>query len=137
MATHLADTSALARIHNPEVQAVLGPMTLAGQIATCAVIDLEYLKTARNLAEHAELWLDRTFYPRVACSDAVLERSIEVQGMLAARGRHRAVPSIDLVIAASAELAGLTLLHYDHDFDLIGEVTGQPTEWVVPRGSVP
>jgi len=39
--------------------------------------------------------------------------------------------------SAAAEAAGLTVLHYDHDFDLIAEVTGQPVEWVVPRGTVP
>ncbi|GMV07607.1 MAG: hypothetical protein AMXMBFR53_38820 [Gemmatimonadota bacterium] len=37
---------------------------------------------------------------------------------------------------AAAEAAGLTVLHYDADFDRIGEVTRQPTEWVVPRGTV-
>jgi predicted nucleic acid-binding protein len=42
----------------------------------------------------------------------------------------------DLIIAAAAELAGLTVLHYDHDFELIASVTGQPHEWVVPRGSI-
>ena len=47
------------------------------------------------------------------------------------------MPIADLVVAAAAERAGLVLLHYDHDFDLIAAVTGQPTEWVVPRGTVP
>ena len=42
----------------------------------------------------------------------------------------------DLIIAAAAEQAGLTVLHYDDDFDLIAEVTGQPMEWVV-QGTVP
>lgn len=42
----------------------------------------------------------------------------------------------DLVIAAAAEVAGLIVLHYDRDFDLIAEATGQATEWVVPQGSV-
>lgn len=32
------------------------------------------------------------------------------------------------LIAATAELAGLTVLHLDGDFDLIAELTGQPTE---------
>ena len=40
----------------------------------------------------------------------------------------------DLVIAAVAERAGATLIHYDADFDRIAEVTGQPVEWVVPQG---
>jgi len=41
-----------------------------------------------------------------------------------------------LLIATAAEAAGLVVLHYDHDFDLIAVVTGQPTEWIVPAGSV-
>ena len=42
----------------------------------------------------------------------------------------------DLLIAAVAERAGLSVLYYDEDFDRIAAVTGQPTEWVVPRGSL-
>jgi predicted nucleic acid-binding protein len=52
---------------------------------------------------------------------------------LARSGRHR-VPIPGLIIAATAEAAGLTLLHYDRDYDLIAEVTHQPAEWVVERG---
>jgi predicted nucleic acid-binding protein len=43
---------------------------------------------------------------------------------------------MDLIIAAAAEAAGLTVLHYDHDFEHIASVTGQPTEWVSPAGSL-
>jgi predicted nucleic acid-binding protein len=46
------------------------------------------------------------------------------------------VPIPDLIVAAAAEEASLTVLHYDADFDQIAKVTGQPVEWVVPRGSV-
>jgi predicted nucleic acid-binding protein len=80
---------------------------------------------------------EHALYPTVACGDAAFDRAIEVQGMLAEQGAHAAVPLPDLLIAAAAELAGLTLLHYDHDFDLIAGVTGQPMEWVVPPGTVP
>lgn len=34
----------------------------------------------------------------------------------------------DLIIAATAELAGLTVLHLDQDFEVIAQVTGQPVE---------
>jgi len=51
------------------------------------------------------------------------------------RGRHR-LPIPDLIVAAAAESAGLIVLHYDGDFERIAEVTGQPTEWVVPRGAL-
>lgn len=59
---------------------------------------------------------------------AIEDRAIEVQTLLADRGQHRAPSIPDLVIAATAELAGLTVLHLDKDFDLVAEVTGQPLE---------
>lgn len=55
-------------------------------------------------------------------------RAVEVQTMLADRGHHRAPSVADLLVAAVAELAGLTVLHDDKDFDLIAELTGQPVE---------
>ncbi len=65
-----------------------------------------------------------------------MQRALEVQAALAERSQHRAVPLPDLLIAACAERAGLTVLHYDADFERIAKVTGQPTRWIVPRGSV-
>lgn len=55
-------------------------------------------------------------------------RAVQVQGLLADRGQHRAPSIPDLLIAATAELANLTVLHVDKDFDLIAEVTGQSVE---------
>lgn len=61
-------------------------------------------------------------------SPATEDRAVEVQALLADRGLHRAASVPDLIVAATSELAGLTLLHVDKDFDLIAEVTGQRTE---------
>jgi len=74
--------------------------------------------------------------PRVPMSEEVLDRALEVQGRLAKRSQHRGVSLPDLIIAACAEGAGLTVLHYDADYERIAEVTRQPVQWVVPRGSV-
>lgn len=112
-------------------------MFMGGRVATCGLLDLEVLYSAPNATSHAETRYERELFPRIPCGDAAVTRAIEVQGQLAEQGRHRAVPITDLVIAAAAEQAGLIVLHYDHDFDLIAEVTGQPTEWVVPSGTVP
>ena len=68
-------------------------------------------------------------------TEAMFQRAVEVQGLLALRGQHR-VPIPDLIIAAAAEHAEMVLLHYDADFDRIAAVTGQAMEWVVPRGLV-
>jgi predicted nucleic acid-binding protein len=59
---------------------------------------------------------------------AIEDRAVEILTLLADRGQHRAPSIPDLIIAATAELAGMTLLHLDKDFDLIAEITGQPME---------
>ncbi len=131
----LIDKSALARMAHPRVQARLVPILEAGEAATCAVIDLEVLYSTRNASDHARTRRRRTLaYRHVELTEAMFQRAIEVQGLLAIRGQHR-VPIPDLIIAAAAEHAGMILLHYDADFDRIKAVTGQPMEWVVPRGT--
>jgi predicted nucleic acid-binding protein len=62
---------------------------------------------------------------------AIEDRAVEVITLLADRGQHRAPSVPDLIIAATAELAGLTVLHCDKDFDVIAEITGQPTERLI------
>lgn len=58
---------------------------------------------------------------------AIEDRALEVQMLLADRGQHRAPSIPDLLIAATAELVGLTVLHLDKDYDVISDLTGQPT----------
>lgn len=59
---------------------------------------------------------------------AIEDRALEVQLLLADRGQHRAPSVPDLLIAATAERAALTVLAVDKDFELIAEITGQPVE---------
>jgi predicted nucleic acid-binding protein len=66
--------------------------------------------------------------PLVYLSPAIEDRAIAVQQALADQGRHRAPGVPDLLIAATAELADLVVLHVDKDYELIAEVTGQPIE---------
>jgi predicted nucleic acid-binding protein len=63
---------------------------------------------------------------------AIEDRALEVLGLLADRGQHRAPSIPDVLIAATAELAGLTVLHHDKDYELIAAITDQPTEQLVP-----
>lgn len=136
MSRYLVDKSALARMTITQVQERVAPLIEAGEAATCSVIDLEVLYSARNHEEHERIRSRRLLaYERVPLSQDVFDRAVEVQGLLARKGHHR-LPIPDLIVAAAAEAAGLTVLHYDADFDRIAEVTGQPTEWVVPRGTV-
>jgi predicted nucleic acid-binding protein len=137
MATHLADKSAFTRrTSKPSVREVVEPMLLAGRIATCGIIDLELLYSAPSPAVYAELAGVLQAMPRVPVTDGMVNRALEVQGQLASVSQHRSVTLPDLLVAATAELSGLIVLHYDADFDRIAAVTGQRAEWVVPRGSI-
>ena len=137
MAEFLADKSALTRRGTrPEVRAVVEPLLLAGRIATCGIVDLELLYSARDAKTYRQLARALEGMPRVPLTESTVERSLEVQGLLAKTSQNRAVSLPDLLIAACAEAHGLTVLHYDADYDLIAKITKQPTRWVVARSSV-
>ena len=133
---YLIDKSALARIQNPAVERRLAPVIESGEAATCSIVDLEILYSTRNRQEHTRVRTRRALaYRKVELTEAVFKRAMDVQELLAGRGRHR-LPIPDLIIAAAAETAGMTVLHYDADFDTIAAVTRQNVEWVVRRGSL-
>jgi predicted nucleic acid-binding protein len=137
LATYLADKSALTRRDTrPEVRKVIEPLLLSGAIATCGIVDLELLYSASSPAVYASLATSLRALPRVEMTEAIVDRALDVQAGLAKNSQHRAVPLPDLIVAACAESAGLTVLHYDGDYDRIAEITGQPMQWVLPRGSV-
>lgn len=137
VAEYLVDTSTLQRLKLEPVVAVVLPLVRAGRTATCGLVDLEVLFSARNGPDHAVKRAGLGAHEWLRIEDEDFVRALDVQASLAATGRHRAVPLPDLLIAAAAERHRVTVLHYDADFDLIAEMTGQPTRWVVPRGSVP
>jgi hypothetical protein len=65
-------------------------------------------------------------------------RALWVYEQLSARGGafHRSVKHPDLLIAAAAEAADVGVLHYDEDYDRIAAITGQPTRWLAPKGTL-
>lgn len=137
MPGYLADKSAIVHLRKPIVAARVVPLIMAGAVSTCGVVELEILYSARTERDLLEIQKDRAVaYPRVAMSEADFARAEEVLALLAKRGHHRAVSLPDLLIAAVAERAGLTVLHYDADFEIVAASTKQPVEWVAPKGSL-
>ena len=134
-ATHLADTSAFARFHQPHVRAAAAPLVAAGQIALCAPVIFELGFSARNAADHDEIMSRIDAFESAATIDGDHRRALDIQRRLTRRGQHRAVSLVDALVAAVAERYGLAILHYDADFELIADLTGQPTEWIVERGT--
>jgi predicted nucleic acid-binding protein len=136
-ARFMADKSALARLSRPSVDRRLTPLLLMGEVATCSIVDLELLYSARTRDDLLEILSDRRGLPSVDIEQSDFNRAIEVIMLLSRRGKHRGAGIPDLLIAAVAERWRLCVLHYDRDFDLIASVTGQDVEWIVPAGSVP
>jgi predicted nucleic acid-binding protein len=134
-AIYLADKSALARFPIPAVAARLRPLLEDGDLATCAIVDLEVLYSSRSLADYEEILEERRSLDAAPMTPEVLAKAIDLQHELARRGQHR-VPIPDLIISASALLSGLVVLHYDADFERIASAGGAPHEWVVPQGAI-
>ena len=134
---YLGDTSALTRLRSGEIAERLTPLLEAGLVARCTPTDLEAGFSSASPASHRAMRHERSAWPFVMMDQHVLDRAVDVQDTLAARSQQRGAKIADLLIAAAADAAGLVVLHYDHDFDLIASVTHQPVEWIVPAGTVP
>ena len=132
----LIDKSALWRASRPELEAVVLPQLASGLVAVTIVTELEVGYSAQSLFDYqvTRRTLDQLL--QIPVSLRAEQRAREVQRLLVERGQHRSAGVADLLLAATAEMEGLTLWHYDADFDVIAEVTGQAAEWVVPRGTV-
>lgn len=132
--TYLLDTSVVTRLHAAEVRARLRVLDREG-LARTPMTDLEVGFSARSGEEWDALHAALAEFRLVEIEPYHVARAQQVQRALAAQGlRGRKVP--DLVIAAAAEATSLTVVHYDADFDHIAMVTNQPTEWIVPRGTI-
>jgi predicted nucleic acid-binding protein len=112
----------------------IGELHEAGLLAICVITLAELLYSSRNSGEmdidHARL-SELRFLPMTPAAE---QQAITGMKALAAVGHHRR-PIPHLLIAAVAKVHGAVLLHYDHDFELIAGVTGQPHEWIIPRGT--
>lgn len=132
---YLVDTSVFARLTKPAVAAVFAPLGAEGRVALCAPVVFELGHAARNPRDYRELMDRVAAFSPVPTSEADHQRALEVQAALAARSQHRAISLVDGLVAAVAEARGLVVLHYDADFELVADVTGQGHRWVVPRGT--
>jgi|SRR5580700_1085050 predicted nucleic acid-binding protein len=135
----LADTSAWQTARRlPDLDLSFNQKMVRGLIGTCAMVALELLQGARNGREFDERKVQVAELPEYPIAANEWTRAIDVYRELAHQGgaHQRSVGHADLLIAAAAESAGVELLHYDEDFDRIAAITGQPTRWIVPRGSV-
>jgi predicted nucleic acid-binding protein len=126
----LIDKSALVRLSASPDAAEWAGRVERGLVRIATVTRLEVGYSARSGPElRAGLRQPpMSSMPAEYLTPAIEDRAVEVLALLADRGQHRAPSIPDLIIAATAELAGLTILHLDKDFEVIAAVTGQALE---------
>ncbi|GAB3719368.1 PIN domain-containing protein [Nocardiopsis oceani] len=126
----LIDKSAFVRLASSPDAPEWASRMQRGMVCIPAITRLEVGSAAQSGAELRDFMARPPFsvMPVQNATPPMENRAIEVQVMLADKGLHRGPGAPDLLVAAIAELAGLTLLHLDKEFELIAEVTGQPVE---------
>jgi predicted nucleic acid-binding protein len=134
---YLADTSVyVLQGRYPAVSARFASLLTEGRLAACQMTALEYLNNAPDPKGYEVLWGALRGQRWIDTTAAAMERALQVHRMLGAQSQHRRFALPDLIIAATAEVNGAAVLHYDADYDRIAEITGQPVEWVAARGSL-
>ena len=134
-AAYLADTSAFTRLDKPHVAAAIGPLIAEGKIALCAPVAFELGFSARSAADHDAIMSRIDAFESAPTTEGDHQRALDLQRLLAHQGHHRAISLVDALVAAVAETRNLTVLHYDADFELVSNITGQPNQWVVEPAS--
>ena len=130
-ALYLIDTSGLFRILQDKLRQAWSDQLTAGVIAICPAVELEFLYSARSLADRLEKQrLLRDLFGWVAMPDRAYDRAGEIQQRLTETGQHRSAGPVDLLIAATAERERLIVLCDDRDFEVVATVTGQPIKLV-------
>jgi predicted nucleic acid-binding protein len=132
---YLADKSALARWRKPAVAPILNELSARGLLAICGAVEYEVLYSVRDRADLERVHDMLSGFAWLPTPDEVWDRVNHLQIALIHAGKQPALSLPDLVIAATAERHGATVLHYDGDYDMIAAITGQPTQWVVPAAT--
>lgn len=130
MTKWLIDKSALVRLAQSPDAAEWASRIQRGLVRISTVTLLEIGFSARTADElrSSSAKAPLASMPVEYLTPVIEDRAVAVQLALADRGQHRAPSIPDLLIAATAELAQLTVLHFDKDFGLVAAITGQPTE---------
>ncbi|MBF6178213.1 PIN domain nuclease [Nocardia otitidiscaviarum] len=130
-ALYLIDTSGLFRILQDKLRQAWVDQLTAGVIATCPIVELEFLYSARSLADRLEKRrLLQDLFAWVPMYERGYERAADVQQLMTEQGTHRSAGAVDLLVAATAEHHRLTILCDDRDFATVARITGQPVAFV-------
>ncbi|MFI5004050.1 MAG: PIN domain-containing protein [Solirubrobacterales bacterium] len=133
----IADTSAWARASHPFVRDLWAAALRGGQIATCSIVTLELLYSARDRQELATLETEQALLRDIPVAVSAQRAAIGALRDLAAggSGKHR-VPIADALIASAAQESGVDVLHYDHHYDRLAKALSFTSVWIAPAGAL-
>jgi predicted nucleic acid-binding protein len=133
----LIDASAAVRIHRAVALQEWEPVLQQGRVGMCEATEVQLLRSARSPDEYARLADGlAALYARYGVGRDVWSLARAVQGRLTQEGCHRSAPLVKLLVAVTALHHGLTLLHYDRDFETIAQHTELRTRWLAEPGSL-
>jgi predicted nucleic acid-binding protein len=120
----------------PELAPWFNAQAASGRVLVCDLIVLELVRLTPNQSRARDVAKRLDSFEAVATDAKLWRRARELQDLLAAEGDHRRVPPVDLLIAATAEQAGVPLVHYDRDYERIACVSALQHHWLVPAGTL-
>ena len=133
----IADTSAWARASHPLVRDLWVAALRGRQIATCSIVTLELLYSARDAREFTLVEADQALLRDIPVSASAQRAAIGALRVLTSDGpgQHR-VPLADALIAAAAQDLGLDVLHYDRHYDRLARALHFTSVWIAPPGAL-
>ncbi len=133
----IADTSVRARASHPLVRDLWAAALRGRQIATCSIVTLELLYSARDAREFTTIEAEQALLRDVPVAASAQRAAIGALRDLASDGpgQHR-VPLADALIAAAAQEAGVDVLHYDHHYERLAQVLHFTSIWIAPPGAL-
>lgn len=105
-------------------------------VLVCDLVILELTRLTANGTRAKEVSGRLNAFQGVPMRPTLWRRARELQILLAEEGDHRRVPPVDLLIAGTAEAAGVSLVHYDRDYERIASVSKLEHHWLVPDGTL-
>lgn len=133
----IADKSAWARAHLPDISVWWQSALIEGRILTCQIVNIELLYSTQNEKEFTELEEDLEGLRSVPITPSTLDLAVTAMRGLATKAScyHR-IPPQDAIIAAAATEAGVGVLHYDRHYDRLAEVLEFESKWIATAGSL-
>lgn len=120
----------------PDLASWFNTQVADGRVLVCDLVILELVRLTPNESRAQEVAERLDSFEAIAMGAKLWRRARELQDLLAASGDHRRVPPVDLLIATTAEQAGVPLVHYDRDYERIARVSALRHHWFVPDGTL-